>query len=1195
MPIDIRAEVSCSLGTVISGSFADDYLQGNGLIKTRGEVVLDGTQTPEVGTEVTFTYAKAGNTYTVPRVLRVLSSFADPFRRTTTVQLGCKLTYLENRKPPVENPSSKDENADVPCKVFLKATLPITAEYVFQQCLDALQLDAASIPLTNKFSVEEFDLTPGYIQVMSDLLQSEGYAGYLDSEETLQFLDLTEETSTGPVITPADVVDLGPIGSGELPGESVVVRWSNLRLLPPDELYGDEYLKRSWEIEEVFGAPSEVTVSYIDDNGNTQSDSDVFYPFSFAATRYDVWDRKIESISLNLVSSAETNNRWASDAFRKGRLWNLPTARLTREVVEYEKAAAAANNANLMSVQQVGGGVNDIKAQLGSAAEAHTGLANLCKEEVPEGADVVKSQTTFNYFSELELAGSLNIDTYISDSGSLVEFDTIAAELDSFVVVEYETDTSSGISKTITKRSVSRSQTVSGQQDLATRAQELDTANLSNSISSLLGLARRQVYVGAETSLHTQREYGLQKRPSEAERNNTANSKPQISESKAEITWIVGSATSTAVTEFTLPYAPDDAITWNETTGEFSSEPSDADQKAMRYGRVQNALLLGNRNGVSLQLAPDQLPKRPFDPIYLQAGGVTGAYRVNGTSWAFDANGIVASTDALLWGAVSAASGTNLASSWVPLAPGTTSLPLPYTPSSGGTDLETGVTYSAVITPAVVLAPYLESVKVEGISRSTVALTDYPYTLDRGTETQVAINRTKLVVGSKVVADAAAFTLIGQAAGYSYMRKLIGAVGSFATTSFGAGSVRSYGIGTNAGTFGLSGQNAIVAFQRAPLAGEAGSFAIAGQDAAFTKAIIKPSLAGTFALSGESSGSLRSYVLAASEGTLNAAGQGAGLSITLPPVAAVLTYTGTASNQSITGAGFKPGLAFITNTAGGGQNYFFDSLRTPTFFWIYNNSNVQGSDSQSLKTFDLDGFSLGTSSTFNANLVNYVAFLLKEGSAPVTNTAGTIQTSVSANNAAGYSMFTYSGNGSNGATLGHGLSATPDLVMIRNYFTSGSALRIGGPLIGVNSQISGGTSTAGAVADTTSFQAFNTSTFQVGNSVGVNASGRGYVGYAFRNTDSIKVGSLSGAGTGTLAVTLGFRPSILFYKTYVGTSSHLWFYRTAAEDGFASAKTANSTSAAFVSTFRFTSSGFEVPASTEGNNGSTSVIYLAIR
>lgn len=969
MAIDIRAEVSCSLGTVISGSFADDYLQGNGLIKTRGEVVLDGTQTPVVGTEVTFTYDKGGTTYTIPRVLRVLSSFADPFRRTTTVQLGCKLTYLENRKPPVTDPNAKDEHSDVPCKVFLKAMLPLSAEYVFQQCLDALELDSANIPLTNKFSLEEFDLSPGFIQVMGDLLQSEGYVGYLDSTETLQFLDLTQDSGTGPVITPADVVDLGPIGVGDLPGESVVVRFNSLRLLPPDELYGDDFLKRSWEIEEVFGAPSEVSVSYTNDEGATVTDSDVFYPYSFTATRYDVWDRKIESIALNLVSSAETNNRWASDALRAGRAWNVPTAKLVREVIEYEKAAAPANSVNLLSVQQIGGGVNDIKAGLASAAEAHTGLANLCIEEVPDGADVVKSQTTYNYFSELELAGSLNIDTYIDDTGSLEQFDTIAGELDSTVVVEYETDTTSGISKTITKRTISRSQTVSGQQDLATRAQELDTADLTNSIASLLNLARRQVYIGADTSLHTQREYGLQKRPSESDRNNTANTKPVVTEQKAEIAWVVGSTTSTAVTEFTVPYAPDDEISWDESSGAFSSTPSDAKEKALRYGRIQNKLLLGNRSGVSLQLAPEQLPKRPFDPLYLQASGITGSYRVNGTSWAFDASGIVASTDALLWGAVSATSGTDLASSWVPLAPGTTSLPLPYTPTSGGLDSETGVTYSAVITPTTVLPPYNESVLLDGISRSTSAITDYPYTLDRGTTAAALITRTSVLVGSRLVAAAATYALGGQAAALKITKSIKADVGSVVVSGFGAGSIRDYRIGTNYGTFTLSGQNAIVAFQRAPLAADAASFVLSGQAAQFSSAIRFAAEAGSYGLSGQAAASLRGYLFTAEPGTFSVTGQDATLPPPPPPdpyasnVSLLLhmdgtngstTFTDTSSNTKTVTAAGNAQISTSQSKFGGASGAFdgsgdavtipdsddfnFGSGEFTIEFWVYFNS-----------------------------------------------------------------------------------------------------------------------------------------------------------------------------------------------------------------------------------------------------------------
>jgi hypothetical protein len=771
--------------------------------------------------------------------------------------------------------------------VFLQATLPISAEYVFQQCLNALGLSSDAIPLTSKFSLEEFDLTPGYIQVMSDLLQSEGYVGYLDSSEAIKFIDLTVDAATGPLITPDEVVDLGPIGSGELPGESVLVRWSNSRLLPPDALYGDNYLKRSWEVEEVFGAPSEVSVSYVDDKGTTVSAIDVFYPYSFTATRYDVWDRKIESISLNQVSSAEVNNRWASDAFRKGSNWNRATNRVVRDVMEYALAAPAANSVNLMDVQGVGSSPTAIKAALTGAAQSHTGLANLCKEEVPEGSDVVKSQTTYNYFSELELAGSLNIDTYISDGGILVSFDTIAAELDSTVTVEYETDSASGVSKTLTKRSMSRSQTVSGQQDLATRAQDLDTANLSTSIDGLLTLARRQIYVGADSNLHTQRQYGLQKRPSEAERNNTANSKPQISESKAELTWVTGSTTSTAVTEFTLPYAPDDEISWDSTSQTFSSTASDAPQKALNYGRIQNALLLGNRNGVSLQLAPEQLPSRPFDPLYLQAAGITGSYRVNGTSWAFDGNGIVASTDALLWGAVSASSGTNLASSWVPLAPGTTSLPLPYTPSPGTPNSETGVTYDAVITPTVVLAPYVESVALEGASRSFVALADYPYTLDRGTESQASITKTKLFVGSKLTADATSYALTGRAAGGNYSRKLVGAAGSFVQTGYSAGSVRSYGIGTNAGTFGLIGQNAIVAFQRAALAAGVGSFALNGQESVANQNISLSGGVGSFAFSGQAATKISSSLLNGAAGAIVLGGQAASLGIPDPYAADV--------------------------------------------------------------------------------------------------------------------------------------------------------------------------------------------------------------------------------------------------------------------------------------------------------------------
>ena len=56
-------------------------------------------------------------------------------------------------------------------------------------------------------------------------------------------------------------------------------------------------------------------------------------------------------------------------------------------------------------------------------------------------------------------------------------------------------------------------------------------------------------------------------------------------------------------------------------------------EKATRYGRSQNRLLLGNRSGMNLQLAPEKLPAAPFAPFVVKANGVSGLYRTNGTSW----------------------------------------------------------------------------------------------------------------------------------------------------------------------------------------------------------------------------------------------------------------------------------------------------------------------------------------------------------------------------------------------------------------------------------------------------------------------------------------------------------------------------------------------------------------------------------
>ncbi len=113
----------------------------------------------------------------------------------------------------------------------------------------------------------------------------------------------------------------------------------------------------------------------------------------------------------------------------------------------------------------------------------------------------------------------------------------------------------------------------------------------------------------------------------------------------------LGSASSQRRIEFSLPYAPDDIFSRSGLV--FTSTPSDASAKAKKFGIVQNRILLGTRQGMSIQVEPERIPSEPFAPLYIQARSLTALYRINGMSWVMDSNGIIASTDALYWGTAS--------------------------------------------------------------------------------------------------------------------------------------------------------------------------------------------------------------------------------------------------------------------------------------------------------------------------------------------------------------------------------------------------------------------------------------------------------------------------------------------------------------------------------------------------------------
>jgi hypothetical protein len=688
---DIRARVYCSLGRVISGDFSDDYLQASGLVRTRGSVLLDGIYAPAVGDKVEFAYYRNGIISKLPRTLRVLSSFADPFKRVTTVEIGCKFTYFSNRKPPLKNPTSQEENSIINCEVYKTAIIPISAKYVFEQCLSALGLQSDEIPLTNKFSLEEFDLSPGYIQVMSDLLSSEGYFCYLDESETVRIRSFNETTSTGPLLRGNQVIDLAPIGVGELPGDAIVVNFDSLTLKKPEELSDQDKAIQNWEYESstIVGGKIEIqswgklidskflTVSTQNARTSTYND----YTITETWTYYDAWNRVSKRERITRRPLVAVNQSYVQQVLDFA-FW-YPEAGVTLSIgvinwsidppLTFISGADAPCDEKEVEIYYYGSNPdpsqNNPCAIPSSDSLEYDSLLRKETLKYESQAKIYGAVWNKPYFKVI--VGSIGINPYTITpipnrtadylTGKTIEYydkkpsdmTSVSQDLINSGLGLNKRAFQNVMTKQVTERYIARFYTQSGQKYInnATSA-SWDSFNAEYAFAAAMAMGDLNVE-SVEFSQVVGRNAGIDARPTATSLSNAANAKNDITESVAEIEWITGSTESNAVIELQMPYAPDDEITYSEQAG-YGLIKSDAKAKAANYGRIQNALLLGNRNGVSVQMTADIMPPRPFDPIYIEADGLRGQYRINGTSYTFDVNGIIASTDALFWGGVSA-------------------------------------------------------------------------------------------------------------------------------------------------------------------------------------------------------------------------------------------------------------------------------------------------------------------------------------------------------------------------------------------------------------------------------------------------------------------------------------------------------------------------------------------------------------
>mgnify|MGYP000459929827 CR=1 FL=1 len=304
--------------------------------------------------------------------------------------------------------------------------------------------------------------------------------------------------------------------------------------------------------------------------------------------------------------------------------------------------------------------------------------------------------------------------------------------------------------------------------------------------------------------------------------------------------------------------------------------------------------------------------------------------------------------------------------------------------------------------------------------------------------------------------------------------------------------------------------------------------------------------------------------------------------------------------QSITGVGFQPDFLWIKERSTAEHPVVFDVVRGNTQTLLTSLTNVENTNTSAVTSFDSDGFSLGTDGAQIVNYLSetYVAWNWKAGGTAVSNTDGSITSSVSAAPDAGFSIVSYTGTGSSG-TYGHGLGVAPNMIITKDR-TDPAAWAVYVSDIGTGKYLeldqTDATTTAAAI-----YPSVSSTTIGVGvqgDGSLTNTSGDNYISYCFANVDGFsKVGSYVGNGSADgVFVFTNFEVKWLMVKRTDSTGS--WNIADAVRspdnevDEQLQANLANAESTSF--DFDFLSNGFKARTTDGARNASGGTyIYLA--
>ena len=311
----------------------------------------------------------------------------------------------------------------------------------------------------------------------------------------------------------------------------------------------------------------------------------------------------------------------------------------------------------------------------------------------------------------------------------------------------------------------------------------------------------------------------------------------------------------------------------------------------------------------------------------------------------------------------------------------------------------------------------------------------------------------------------------------------------------------------------------------------------------------------------------------------------------------VQTWTGNGSDRTMTTT-FEPGFTWIKQRGGTTDHHLYDAVRGATYALASNDTGGQTTKSTGLKSFTGTGFTLGSDSGVNGNSNTYVGWSWKAGSS-ASNSDGSVTSTVRANTALGFSVAKWTGTGSDG-TIGHGLGAVPQMVIIRSISDT-KYWMVYHERLGYNAEIylqstdaeQGGSGTWNSTTPTSTTISLDGA---AGN--GVNYSGSDFIGYFFTSKQGVsQVGSYTGnANANGPFVYTGFKPAFVLVRNR--NAAHNWFLQDDARLGYNAAnhlQKPNTNAADDTGThIDMLSNGFKTKVNSANCNGSGNIMtYIA--